>query len=434
MKMSTAINISIIIFLIIATILINYSLTSFANAITVSASIDDKVFEYSVVFFIYFACILLILRVEVYLLFINPITKIKKYIHSLKHKNDGNNNKKSLSCIGKEFKDLVELIECLDKELQELSMTFETSVKENTQELALSNEKLNEEKEFAHKIIDKLSDIVFVIKDNSLVNANNNFYKRFKNLESFLECSGHSKFVQCLEKCESCKEYLKVDAQLFSVNIELFNENYYIVTLIDMTAYNESIKYAQDQNPLTKLPGNESIKKYMYSLLKLKEPAVIIYFDFDNFKPFNDKYGFELGDRMISSFADILKAKECTYNVFNAHIGGDDFFCSIKEPSDTAISMVKDVINSFTLNAKQFYSKEDINNNCVMLKDREGNEKSFPLLSVSAVVVNIAPNSQQITYIELTKIIASMKKVSKMSENKLAAVSVIAYAEYCSKE
>jgi len=377
-------------------------------------------------FFIYFAAILLLLRIEVYLLFINPITKIRKYIHSLKHKNDGDHDKKNLSYIAQEFKDLVELIECQDKELQELSMAFEISVKESTQELAHSNEQLNSEKEFAHKIIEKLSDIVFIIKDNSLIHANNNFYNRFKNLESFLECSGHSKFVQCLKKCELCKEYLKVDSQLFSVNIELFNENYYIITLIDMTAYNESIKYAQDQNPLTKLPGNESIKKYMYALLKLKAPAVIIYFDFDNFKPFNDKYGFELGDRMISSFADILKAKECSYNVFNAHIGGDDFFCSLKEPTDTAISMVKDIINNFTLNAKQFYSKEDIKNNYVILKDREGNQKRFPLLSVSAVVVNIAPNSKVITYIELTKIIASMKKVSKMAENKLAAVSLVA--------
>jgi len=163
----------------------------------------------------------------------------------------------------------------------------------------------------------------------------------------------------------------------------------------------------------------------MYLLLKLKESAVVVYFDFDNFKPFNDKYGFELGDRIINSFADILKGKQSGYNMFIAHIGGDDFFCCIKEPFDTAISIIKDIIKTFTLNARKLYSKEDRENNFVILKDREGNEKKFPLLSVSAAVVNITPNSKTTSYVELTKIIASIKKASKISKNKLSVTSLL---------
>ena len=259
MKISTLIDISIIIFLITTAIFINYSLTNFANDID-SVNMSDKIFEYNMLFIIYFGVISFIFRFGLYLLFINPIEKINQYIDNLKHKDKTNLSKKNLFCITQEVKDLVSRIEYLGKEIQELSMEFELNVKRHTQELASINKQLNDEKEFVHKIIERLSDIVFVVKNNILVKANDNFYKRFNNLETFLKSSDHNTFEEYLKKCKSHKGYLKVDSRLFSTKIELLSGNYYINTLIDMTDYYESIKLAQDQNPLTKLPGNETIK------------------------------------------------------------------------------------------------------------------------------------------------------------------------------
>ena len=424
MSLTKIINISIILFLIISTFFIHTGLSSFASITGDSKLLKDEIFEYTVVYFIVISTLLILLRIELSFFLLSPIEKINQYFLHLKHM-DNKERQRDIPFVPKEFNPLVEFIEIQDIELRELSMEFERSVRSSTKKIALSKELIQREKDLAHKVIEKLSDIVFVVRRDSLVHANNNFYTKFQDLNSFSKYLKSDNFMKQLMSIESQKAYLTIEQQNFSVNVELFNQDYHIITLIDMTQYNENIKYAQDQNPLTKLPGNESIKKYMYSLLKIKEPAVIIYFDFDNFKPFNDKYGFELGDKIINDFANILKAKKYSYNIFNAHIGGDDFFCSVKEPFDMAISMIKDIILNFTLDAKELYSKEDISNNYVILKDREGNSKKFPLLSVSAVVVNIAPNSQTVTFLELTKIIASMKKVSKMAENKLAVVSLI---------
>ena len=62
----------------------------------------------------------------------------------------------------------------------------------------------------------------------------------------------------------------------------------------------KNIAIARDQNPLTKLPGNTLITAYISETLNdLENTYVYVYFDFDNFKPFNDSYGFRIGDRAI---------------------------------------------------------------------------------------------------------------------------------------
>ena len=94
-----------------------------------------------------------------------------------------------------------------------------------------------------------------------------------------------------------------------------------------LKARNEkNIAIARDQNPLTKLPGNSLISTYIAELLcHSSHDYVYVYFDFDNFKPFNDTYGFRVGDRAILLFADLLKS--CANGgAFVAHIGAMIFF------------------------------------------------------------------------------------------------------------
>ncbi|MDA3950316.1 MAG: GGDEF domain-containing protein, partial [Spirochaeta sp.] len=82
---------------------------------------------------------------------------------------------------------------------------------------------------------------------------------------------------------------------------------------------------ARDQNPLTRLPGNTVIAE---RLAKVSNPApyatVVTYFDFDTFKPFNDHYGFRIGDRVIQLFADLLRITGIADRDFAGHVGGDD--------------------------------------------------------------------------------------------------------------
>ncbi len=70
----------------------------------------------------------------------------------------------------------------------------------------------------------------------------------------------------------------------------------------------KKIAAARDQSPLTKLPGNGAIHDYVGRALEDTErPYTLCYLDFDNFKPFNDRYGFRVGDRAILMFSEMMQ-------------------------------------------------------------------------------------------------------------------------------
>jgi GGDEF domain-containing protein len=93
------------------------------------------------------------------------------------------------------------------------------------------------------------------------------------------------------------------------------------------TMHERMLTIARDQNPLTKLPGNIMVANYMVDALESDErPQAFVHFDFDNFKPFNDRFGFRQGDRAVTMFADLMRSHLTAGDVFLGHIGGDDFF------------------------------------------------------------------------------------------------------------
>jgi diguanylate cyclase (GGDEF)-like protein len=155
-------------------------------------------------------------------------------------------------------------------------------------------------------------------------------------------------------------------------------------------SYERNLKIAADKNPLTKLPGNVSIEKCVKKVFNnKKEKYYLAYFDFNDFKPFNDTYGFRKGDRAILLFADILK-KYVLSGAFVAHIGGDDFFvCFENEEYDKVFENVSFIVNKFKSEVKYLYSKEDRNRGYIVTKDRFDIERKFALLSASALILGI---------------------------------------------
>ena len=82
---------------------------------------------------------------------------------------------------------------------------------------------------------------------------------------------------------------------------------------------------ALDANPRTGLPGNNSVEKRIQEAINNKENACIIYTDLDNFKAYNDKYGFACGDDVIIFTAQVLESAVrlyCLESAFIGHIGG----------------------------------------------------------------------------------------------------------------
>ena len=160
-------------------------------------------------------------------------------------------------------------------------------------------------------------------------------------------------------------------------------------------SYNRNIEIATNQNPLTKLPGNNQIEKFINNSFKNAHINIthIIYFDFNDFKPFNDIYGFRQGDRAILLFSELLQ-KRYPKESFIAHIGGDDFFVGLKDFNyDEIFELTSQVKEEFKNNVKNLYSNEDKSNEFIISKDRFNVTRKFNLLSVSCAIIEINPRS-----------------------------------------
>ena len=184
------------------------------------------------------------------------------------------------------------------------------------------------------------------------------------------------------------------------------------------------IANAIDQNPLSNLPGNKRIYEYLSRALQDDNDSyIIVYFDFDNFKVYNDHYGFRQGDRVILLFAELLKAWGQFDQRFVGHIGGDDFFMGVKgEGVAVVIQEVEKIGKKFSSSAESFYDPETIQRGCIEGKDREGRLKCFPLMSISAAIMELPIDSNRMyTPEEIGKAMAEMKKRAKQAPNKICA-------------
>ncbi|AXH11222.1 GGDEF domain-containing protein [Halarcobacter bivalviorum] len=158
-------------------------------------------------------------------------------------------------------------------------------------------------------------------------------------------------------------------------------------------SYKRNIEIAQNQNPLTKLPGNNQIESFISNSFKNNKHAQIVYFDFNDFKPFNDTYGFRQGDRAILMFSEILQKNISSEN-FIAHVGGDDFFVGFTNSQyEDVYYLIKNIQEEFQSSASSLYNEKDIANAYMTSKDRFGVSRNFKLLSVSAAIIEISENS-----------------------------------------
>lgn len=166
-------------------------------------------------------------------------------------------------------------------------------------------------------------------------------------------------------------------------------------------------------NPLTKLPGNITITRQLQHRIEKKEIFAIAYADLDYFKPYNDIYGFARGDEVIKMLGrliyNIVKENQ-TKNSFVGHIGGDDFIY-IMEP-DLVEKTSKLIIEHYEKIIPAFYDLDDRVKGYIESVDREGNKRTFPIMSLS---IGITHNKYKsfVHYGEVAHLLAEMKKYAK---------------------
>ncbi len=167
-----------------------------------------------------------------------------------------------------------------------------------------------------------------------------------------------------------------------------------------------------DNNPLTKLPGNTSIQKAIER--SLGRPLAVCYVDINNFKPYNDAYGFSRGDEVLRMVGRIMAntVRESSGNGFIGHVGGDDFVFIV--PLECAEQVCTAIIDRFNVIISDLFVEEDKERGYYVGKDRKGEAQRFPLLGVSIAVVPTNNPTVQHTG-KVVEVAAELKKLAKKS-------------------
>lgn len=167
-----------------------------------------------------------------------------------------------------------------------------------------------------------------------------------------------------------------------------------------------------DANPLTRLPGNLAIESRIERAVESGKPLAVLYVDLNQFKSYNDAYGYDEGDAVLKALARVLvdQLRSGAGADFVGHIGGDDFI--VLSTPDMMESLAQKICDDFDKIAPSFYSEEDRKRGSIVAKDRKGEAREFPLVSVA---VGICHNRERklTGFAQIAHLGAELKKAAK---------------------
>jgi diguanylate cyclase (GGDEF)-like protein len=175
------------------------------------------------------------------------------------------------------------------------------------------------------------------------------------------------------------------------------------------------ISAARYANPLTQLPGNVPINEHIDRMLVSGNGFVVAYIDVDNFKPYNDTYGYRRGDDVIQLLGRLICDEVDVRRDFVGHIGGDDFFVVFQ--SDDWELRSWQIVRNFAESISALVAAEDYTRGGYMAENRKGEIVFQPLPTLSIGVVQIQPGDCD-THREVAAVASEAKKqAKKISKN-----------------
>jgi EAL domain-containing protein (putative c-di-GMP-specific phosphodiesterase class I)/GGDEF domain-containing protein len=172
------------------------------------------------------------------------------------------------------------------------------------------------------------------------------------------------------------------------------------------------VEAARHANPLTFLPGNIPISQHIERLLSSGVTFVACYADLNNFKPYNDQYGYWRGDEMIRLVAKLAQAHCDPRRDFVGHVGGDDFILLYQ--SEDWQAQCQQIIDEFAAQAVALFDASAREAGGIQAEDRFGVSRFFPLTTLFIGAVKV--NHGEFTRAEqVASVAASAKHAAKLS-------------------
>lgn len=156
-----------------------------------------------------------------------------------------------------------------------------------------------------------------------------------------------------------------------------------------VTKIKQSQQLYLDASPLTRLPGNIAIEQVLNERMQQGENFALCYIDLDDFKAYNDTYGYAMGSELIKMTGEIIhhaKDEYASFHDFVGHIGGDDFVL-VTSP-DQVDTVCEAIIARFDAKIPEYYGAEDRARGYIECHDRYGVLRRFPLMTISIAVVS----------------------------------------------
>ncbi len=191
------------------------------------------------------------------------------------------------------------------------------------------------------------------------------------------------------------------------------DEDYFYHTVINLI---NLLNMNRRMSPLTGLPGNVQIQAEMKKQLLTNQQFAMIYIDLDNFKAYNDIYGFVQGDEIIKFTARVISKnvhKNDCENSFIGHIGGDDFIVILKDGDYEKVC--QDIIIDFDNEVPKYFNEIDKERGYMEVANRKGIIEQFPLTSISIGVVVVEKGRFKNT-LEIGEVGAQVKHLAKTTQ------------------
>lgn len=166
----------------------------------------------------------------------------------------------------------------------------------------------------------------------------------------------------------------------------------HVINLLQLVT-EQQVQIARQANPLTQLPGNRPIRTALEHYQRRSRSFVACYLDLDHFKPFNDRFGYALGDQMILTLARVL-SEALERDDFLGHLGGDDFVLLLDSDHDLH-ARLGSIQRRFADESLALLPESERRSGGFHAKDRFGQLRFFPLTRVSITALRILPEARE---------------------------------------
>jgi diguanylate cyclase (GGDEF)-like protein len=178
----------------------------------------------------------------------------------------------------------------------------------------------------------------------------------------------------------------------------------------------------REVNPLTELPGNAIITQELQRRVDADEPFALMHVDLNDFKAFNDFYGFARGDTVLKLVSKILREASRGSDPragFVGHIGGDDFVVLCR--AEVATDLARMLINDFDASIMALYDPHDAARGFITVTDRRNEAHDFPLMTISIGVASNATRKIE-SHWEASEIAGELKQFAKTQDHSNFAI------------